>query len=82
MAFQFIAEFDVLGNPEHYAQYLRETYKNSKRILGLPEQQWPKGSSHEISRQIMQECDEAYCDLNLTYGLYDAFGKLVGYSTE
>jgi len=78
---EFIAARDFDTTPTRYAEYLRDTYSNAKRILSLPEQQWPRGSSHNISRAIMAECDEAYGDLALEFGLFNANGKLVDYAT-
>lgn len=80
MAFEFITERDFDSTPAKYVQYLRDSHSNAKRILSMPEQQWPRGSSHEISRAIMAECEEAHDDIALEFGLYSAEGKLVDYA--
>jgi hypothetical protein len=80
MAFEFITERDFDSTPAQYVQYLRDSHNYAKRILSLPVQQWPRGSSHEISRAIMAECAEAHDDIALEFGLYSAEGKLVDYA--
>lgn len=77
---EFVSERDFDTSPARYAKYLRDTYKNAERTLSLPVQNWPKGSSHEIARAIMMECQEAHDDLALEFGLYSAEGKLVDYA--
>ena len=77
---EFITERDCDTTPAQYARYLRDTYANAKRTLTLPEQQWPRGSSHDISRAIMAECDEAHADLALEFGLFDAYGRLAEFA--
>ncbi len=77
---EFIAERDFETTPSRYAQYLRDTYRNAERNLSLPEQKWPRGSSHDISRAIMAECDEAYGDLALEFGLFNADGRLAEFA--
>lgn len=80
MAFEFIQPRDFDSTPARYVQYLRDSYNNAKRILSEPVQQWPRGTSHEISRAIMAECQEAHEDIALEFGLYSAEGKLVDYA--
>ncbi len=75
-----VADRDFETTPARYAAYLRDTYENSKRILGEPVQQWPRGSSHDISRQIMEEAQERYEDIVLEFGTFDAHGKLNGFA--
>lgn len=78
MEYEFIQARDFECTPKRYEQYLKDTYANAKRTLEMPEQQWPRGSSHEISRAIMSECEDAACDLRLEFGLFDPFtGKCV-----
>ena len=77
---EFISERDFETTPARYAEYLRDTYSNAKRNLSLPEQKWPRGSSHDISRAIMAECDEAYGDLALEFGLFNADGHLAEFA--
>ena len=80
MAFEFITERDFDSTPAQYAKYLLDSRLNARRILSLPVQQWPRGSSHEISRAIIAECGEAHDDIALEFGLYSADGKLVDYA--
>lgn len=80
MAYEFIETRDFDCTPARYAQYLRDSHSNAKRILSLPEQQWPRGSSHDISRGIMDECEDAICNLRLEFGLFNLDFKLVGYA--
>lgn len=77
----FITSFDpVDGNPARYVEFLRDTYRNAKRILREPVQQWPRGTSHEIAKAQMLEAEEKAQDMMLDYGLFDAYGKLTGYA--
>jgi hypothetical protein len=66
--------------PAHYVQYLRDTKRNAERILSEPVQNWPKGTSHDISRQIIDECAEHYENLVLDFGEFTAYGKLAGFA--
>lgn len=77
---EFITARDFDTTPARYAQYLSDTRDNAERTLSLPDQQWPRGSSHDISRAIIAECDEAHHDLALEFGLYSAAGTLVGWA--
>ena len=77
----FIAPFDpVDGEPARYVEFLRDTYRNAKRILSMPVQQWPRGSSHEIAQAQMLEAEANAQDMMLDYGIFDAYGKLTGYA--
>lgn len=79
----FIAAYDpVDGDPGRYVEFLRDTYRNAKRIMSLPVQQWPRGSSHEISRGMMIEAEAKAQDMMLQYGVFDAYGKLTGYASR
>lgn len=80
MAYEFICERDFETTPARYAEYLKDTYANAQRTLSMPVQQWPRGNSHEISRAVMLECEEAICDLRLEFGLFNSEGKLAGYA--
>ena len=78
----FIAPFDTLdGDPARYVEFLRDTYRNAKRILREPVQQWPRGSSHDISRAIMLDAEIIAQDMAIDYGLFDPFtGRVVDYA--
>lgn len=80
MEFEFISPRDFETTPARYAQYLRDSYNNAKCILSDPVQQWPRGTSHEIARAIMAECELAHDDLALEFGLFTPYGKLAGYA--
>ena len=80
MAYEFITARDFDTTPERYAAYLRDTHAAAKRTLEAPAQQWPRGSSHEIARAIMAECDEALGDLSIEFGLFNADGRLVAFA--
>jgi hypothetical protein len=82
MTFEFINARDFDDTPAQYVRYLRDSYANAERILSLPEQKWPRGSSHDISRAIMAECQEAHDDIALEFGLYSAEGKLIDYAAS
>ena len=79
MAYEFIEERDFDCSPASYAEYLRATEASARRTLEQPEAKWPRGSSHEISRQILDECQDAYAGLALDFGLFDLHGRLVGF---
>ena len=79
MNHQYVSEKDVDVTPKTYIKYLRDTFNNAKGNLALPEQQWPRGSSHDISRAIMEECEDLYFDTVLEYGLFSAYGKLIDF---
>lgn len=80
MTYEFICNRDFETTPTEYAKYLKSTYDNAKRILSLPVENWPRGTSHEISSFIISECEDAICDLKLEFGLFNADGKLVGFA--
>jgi hypothetical protein len=75
---QSFSESDA--TPTTYVNYLRHTVAVAKRALAQPEQQWPKGSSHVISRQVIFEAQEAYEELALEHGLFDAHGRLAAFA--
>lgn len=77
-----IAPFDTLdGDPARYVEFLRDTYRNARRLLNEPEQQWPTGSSHEISRQIMADAELIAADMAVDYGQFCPITlRVVGYS--
>lgn len=76
-----IAPLEPDADPARYVEFLRDTYRNARRILREPEQQWATGSSHEISRRLMTEAEIIANDIAVEYGLFDPFtGKVVGYS--
>jgi hypothetical protein len=79
MFVESFAESDV--TPEHYASYLRDKLRNAERILSLPVQTWPKGSSHDIARAIIDECQEHYSNLVLDHGQFTAYGQLAGFAS-
>lgn len=79
-AFEFIQLRDFDTTPERYVAYLRDTHAAAKNTLAKPAEQWPRGSSHEVSRAIIHECDMAYEDVVLEFGLFSAEGKLVGFA--
>lgn len=69
------------ADPARYVEFLRDTYRNARRIMREPEQQWQTGSSHAISRRIMTDAEIIASDIAVEYGLFDPFtGKVVGYS--
>jgi hypothetical protein len=80
MPYEFISQRDFETAPQRYANYLRDTQANARRTLQEPEQKWPRGSSHDISRQIIDECQEAYEELVLDFGVFDAHGRLVEFA--
>lgn len=71
---------DSDATPQAYAEYLRHNVEVARRTLLEPVQQWPRGSSHDISRQIIAEAQEAYSVLAIERGLYDATGKLSSFA--
>lgn len=77
----YIAPFEPDGDPARYVDFLRDAYRNARRILREPEQQWPRGSSHDISRAIMADAEIIAADMAVEYGLFDPFtGRVVGYA--
>jgi hypothetical protein len=77
---QSFSESDA--TPTAYVDYLRHTVAVAKRTLAQPEEQWPKGSSHVISRQVISEAQEAYEELALEHGLFDAHGRLASFASQ
>lgn len=78
-----VEPFDrVDGDPARYVEYLRDCYRTAARILREPVQQWPRGDSHSISREIQALATEYAFDVKLEFGLFDAYGKLTGYATH
>lgn len=71
MSYEFISAREFDTTPKQYEQYLRDTYANAKETFAKPVQNWPRGTSHEIARAIMSECEAAICDLRLEFGLFD-----------
>ena len=76
---KILAERDFGTTPEQYAAFLREQVAWAKKTLARPSEQWPRGSSHDIARQLVDECENAFDDLRLEFGLYSADGRLVGF---
>jgi hypothetical protein len=76
-----VEPFDTVdGDPERYVEYLRDCWRNAARILREPVQQWPRGDSHSISREIQAIAQEYASDMAIDYGLFNAYGKLTGYA--
>ena len=79
MEYEFIHEKSFDTPAKVYAKYLYDTKKTAEETLLKPVQNWPKGTSHEISRIVITEVESAAFDLNLNYGTFDANGKVNGY---
>ncbi len=80
MTFEFITHRDFDSTPAQYVRYLRDTQRAAEATLTKPVQKWPRGSSHDISRAIISECAEAYEDIVLEFGLFDAHGRLADFA--
>ena len=75
-----IQPFDTVdGDPNRYIEYLRDCWRAAARTLRQPAQNWPTGNSHAVSREIQNLAQEYAFDMALEYGVYDAYGKLIGY---
>lgn len=70
---------DSDSTPAQYLQYLRHQYRVARRTLAQPVEQWPTGTSHEISRETMALCEEHAFDLKVTHGKFNANGQFAGF---
>ena len=75
-----IAPFEPDQDPAKYIEHLRDIWRNAARHLRQPVQQWPAGDSHTISRNLQLEAQAIAMDMAVEYGIYDAYGRLTGYS--
>ena len=69
-------DFDT--TPAQYADFVQGQIAWANWILSQPVAQWPRGSSHELARQLIDECQTALEDLRLD-GKYFADGTFAGY---
>lgn len=75
-----IEPFDTLdGDPARYVEYLRDCWRTAANTLRQPVQHWPRGTSHDVARQIQALAHARAQDMAIDYGLFDANGRLTGY---
>lgn len=78
--YEFITEYSPYDSTvKQYVEYLKSCVHAAKANLAKPVVAWPKGSSHAVSMMMITECESAYADIVVEYGLFDAYGKLVDF---
>ena len=82
MTTPLVQPFDRIGDPAQYVEYLRACYRTANRTLREPVQQWPRGDSHSVSREIQALAIQYATDVQLEFGLFNAYGQLTGYATN
>lgn len=81
--YQFITPYDPsIFTTKTYVRYLESCIHAAKANLAKPVIAWPNGSSHEISKAMIAECESSYADMVIQYGLFDAYGKLVDFDLQ